>query len=354
MRYGGWRIGSATALVVLTMGSAGLTTARAEAPTILTGTPSSTVAAVGVRVLVRGTVSADAARVVQLQQLVGRTWTTVSSGTATGSYVLRVPTAESGMGVYRVHAPATAARAAGTTKNFTVGVGRGKSESYAFLTSPAVRWNPCTPIGYRVNAARAPQGAVEDIHAAVNQIALATGLRFRYQGATNVIPGARSTSDPDNYPRGTQLVVAYAAPSQSGYLRASQDVLGVGGVFYQLAPEKVGRNTWHRALQGYVVLDPSHGLPAGFGSGRSAGKLGTWGQVLMHELGHSVGLNHPNAPDATQIMHPATTEKPAQWGIGDLVGLRSLGRGSGCFRAAPAPAAPGKAAAMDPAKGHKG
>lgn len=353
MRYGRWRIGSATALVVLTMGSAGLTTAQAQAPTTLTATPSSTAVSVDARVLVRGTVSADAARVVQLQRLVEGRWATVSSVTPTKKYELRVPTAEPGIERYRVHAPATVARAAGTTRAFTVGVGRGKSRANAFLTSPAVRWNPCAPIGYSVNAAQAPQGAVEDVHAAIKRVALATGLEFIDKGATKVIPGARSTSElDDTYPKGTQLVVAYAKPSQSGYLRASRDVLGVGGVFYQKAPERVGRTTWRRAVQGYVVLDPSHGLPAGFGSGRSSGKLGTWGQVLMHELGHTVGLDHPATPDATQIMHPATTKKPAQWGLGDIVGLRILGRSSGCFTDAPGSVAPVKASAMVAMDGH--
>ncbi|WP_168582697.1 hypothetical protein [Gephyromycinifex aptenodytis] len=346
MRHGGWRIGSATALVVLTAGSAGLTSAQAAAPTTLTGVPSSTVAPVGVRVLVRGQVSADEAREVHLQQLVGRTWKTVGSSTTTGRYSLRLPTAEPGVGIYRVHAPATTARAGATTKNFTVGVGRGDTHSYSFLTAPSVRWNPCTPIGYRVNVAHAPKGAEKDVHAAVNQVALATGLRFKYQGTTKVVPGARSTETPDDYPAGTQLVVAYAAPSESGYLRSSRDVLGVGGVFYQLSPEKVGRYTWRRALQGYVVLDPSHGLPTGFGAGRSEGKLGTWGQVLMHELGHVVGLDHPVKPDPQQIMNPATTEKPAQWGVGDLVGLRALGSSRGCFTKTPAAPTAGSAGAM--------
>jgi len=51
----------------------------------------------------------------------------------------------------------------------------------------------------------------------------------------------------------------------------------------------------------------------------------------MHELGHVVGLDHPRHGGRLQIMYPVLTRKPAQWGRGDLAGLRFVGAGGGCL-----------------------
>ena len=111
-----------------------------------------------------------------------------------------------------------------------------------------------------------------------------------------------------------------------------------------------------------VVLDARRDLPGGFGPGPRVGTLGTWGQVLMHELGHTLGLDHPSGLDKAQIMFPETTYKEARWGAGDLAGLRRLGSASGCFPKAKASvAAPirktmtaGSDSRMRPGLGHVG
>jgi hypothetical protein len=51
----------------------------------------------------------------------------------------------------------------------------------------------------------------------------------------------------------------------------------------------------------------------------------------MHELGHSIGLDHPRIADKAQIMYPTLSRKYAVWGAGDLTGLKVLGRNSGCL-----------------------
>jgi hypothetical protein len=80
---------------------------------------------------------------------------------------------------------------------------------------------------------------------------------------------------------------------------------------------------------GKVVLNGKvfHKLAPGFGSGPRYGIQGTQGQVVMHELAHVLGLGH--ARQKSQIMFPAATRKPAEWGAGDWAGLRALGQG-GC------------------------
>jgi predicted Zn-dependent protease len=47
--------------------------------------------------------------------------------------------------------------------------------------------------------------------------------------------------------------------------------------------------------------------------------------VVMHELGHVVGLDH--VKDRTQLMYRSTVEGVTDLGAGDLTGLDALGRG---------------------------
>ena len=45
----------------------------------------------------------------------------------------------------------------------------------------------------------------------------------------------------------------------------------------------------------------------------------------MHELGHAVGLAHAD-PDQYQVMYSIVRVPSARWGLGDLSGLRAIGR----------------------------
>lgn len=229
---------------------------------------------------------------------------------------------------------------AGGSGAVAAAVGRGNPKSVGYLTTPPSKWDPCTTIRYRVNLAGAPKGAAADVDTAIARIAAASGLRFQKVGTTSVVPGTKGKDVLDDYPSGTQLVIAFARPNdptkarRSAYLTGSADTVGVGGAFYDLDTARAGKRSWHRIVQGYVVLDRTKSIPSGFGAGNTTGLIGTWGQVLMHELGHVVGLDHPKISDPTQIMYPATTRKPAVWGAGDLVGLSTVGKSSGCFSSA--------------------
>lgn len=315
-------------------------------------------ARVGARLHARGRVTgAPSGTRVALQQLDGRTWRTVGSATVSGGrFTATVPTSATGLFAYRV---ATVPRtgAAATSRTFSVAIGRGNPAALGYLTTPPARWNPCAPIRYRVNLAGAPRGAGADVDRSIQQVSAATGLRFVKAGATTVIPGSQGREVLDDYPRGTELVIAFVTPGKgakhSAYLPRTSDTVGVGGAFYTDATTRVRGQSSHQIVQGYLVLDRTKKLPGGFGPGNRHGLLGTWGQVMMHELGHVVGLDHPRPSDPAQIMYPATTTKPATWGAGDLVALRRVGAVSGCLQtpgftgvAANSPAAAGASSRM--------
>ncbi|WP_226344097.1 hypothetical protein [Agilicoccus flavus] len=319
----------ASATAVATRSGRALGPRAAARPTRVTAVPSSVVAAIGSSVAARGSVAGGGTHPVRLQRKAVNGWATVAtSSTRNGRYVLRVPTRSAGTQTLRVLAGATGSA---VSRPFSVGVGAGNPRSVAYLTRPAPRWDPCRPITYRVNLARAPRGAAADVDRSIAKVSAATGLRFVKAGSTTVVPGSAGRDILDEYPRGTDLVVAYSRPGASGYLPRGSRTLGVGGAFFEQGTTAVRGREWHRILQGYLVVDGTQGLPGGFGPGNVSGYQGTWGQVLMHELGHVVGLDHPGVRDPRQIMHVETTRKPAVWGAGDLVGLRALGSASGCF-----------------------
>lgn len=325
--------------------------APAGAPSV-SAAPTASVARTGSVVRVSGTLSGlRPGSKVALQRLDGRRWRTVStvetsrSTSTAGRYVVRVPTTDSGRWSYRVSSVASASQRAATSRVFTLAVGRGDPASVAYLTDPPARWNPCATIRYRVNLDGAPKGAAADVDGAIARIAAGSGLRFAKVGTTTVVPGSKGRDVLDDYPARTDLVVAFARPGdprrsqRSAYLPKTSDTVAVGGAFYQLDTVRAAGRPWHQIVQGYVVIDRTKKLPNGFGAGHRTGLLGTWGQVLMHDLGHVVGLDHPRRSDPTQIMYPATTTKPAVWGAGDLTGLRTVGSAYGCLGGGSTPAA---------------
>lgn len=222
-------------------------------------------------------------------------------------------------------APVAAARALGSSRDYSLLFPARSGTPYA-------RWNPCRPIYWRVNPRWAPRGALADLRGAFARLHAATGLTFVYRGTTTLVPGTRAydAADTDGY-----IIVAWAPDGSTTLIpkapRGRYGLMGMAGGYATTGYGPGGR-PYARIDQAYVLLSTSFPtLAGGFGWGNRYGWLGTRGMLDMHELAHAVGLDH--ARETTQVMYPVAQRMPANWGAGDLTGLRLVGRAAGCIPA---------------------
>ena len=236
---------------------------------------------------------------------------------------------------------ATAA-ATGLTALAVAGTAEASSSSYSLATQTlpdgrrvVARWNPCQTITYKVNptlaAGTASQrsAAVRDVQAAFTRATAATGMTFRYAGTTTQVPTGSTW-----YAQQTtaEIVVAWVNPAKTGYKSSllgrsgTSYTAGTGGYAYKFW--KSGSAPWTGATgRGFVVLNAQQNskFKAGFGTGSTRGEL------LLHEIGHSLGLNHVGA--TSQTMYPTILSRSttAGYGSGDRTGLTKLGATQGCI-----------------------
>ena len=190
--------------------------------------------------------------------------------------------------------------------------------------SVPVRWNPCEPIQYQVNVQGAPSDALDEIARATARVTEATGISFTFDGTTDRTP--RQTSQDSFYSDGnldTYYPVLFIWIPHERMVRVTdeQDVLA----FAHPEPGKSDRSDqW---VSGWVVVDTGGHFEPG---GRYSLEM-----VLMHELGHIVGLGHVTDPNELMFSgQDSSNTEPFQifdWGPGDRTGLELLGRDQGCM-----------------------
>jgi hypothetical protein len=193
-----------------------------------------------------------------------------------------------------------------------------------------VRWNPCAAIHYVINGAAATPDEIATTQQAATDAGQATGIDFVYDGLTTETPaGRRPAYQPTVY--GDRWAPVLIQWTHLGGANSLTEAAG-GGV-----PTQVGGIN----VSGVVFLNvdahlaDNSPLPSGFGAGV------TWGRIVLHELGHVLGLGHVNGVE--EIMHDPVTEQTSPtsaYGLGDLAGLRLLGKSAGCLTTpTPAPGA---------------
>lgn len=194
--------------------------------------------------------------------------------------------------------------------------GRG---SYRFLQHQPdapdvpVTYRSCRPIPVRVNTdgVRDESAALVVVLSAMEEVSRRTGLGLRYDGSSRDRP---STPGSEWQPGGRVLpaLVSFATSREVPALKGP--VAGVGG---STSVQRAGTSTY---VTGQVTLDidsfdPLLDRPAFHVSARA---------IVMHELGHLVGLAH--VADPGELMYAQNSDQ-TDFGPGDLRGLALLGKG---------------------------
>lgn len=207
-----------------------------------------------------------------------------------------------------------------------------------------VRWAPCLTLAgkththvihYRVNAAGHPS-RIKLAERAVGRLEAASGLTFAYDGRTSYIPHNATRNGQQVFQAldmerkaHVPFVIAWA---KQGTGAGASNLLDSGEAGKGTVSWRSGSDSELRINDAAVVIRSDAGslLKPGFGAG------GTIGSLLLHELGHAVGLEHASPGE---IMAPIIdSQTPGNYATGDRKGLTRVGRSAGCMHTKRLPA----------------
>ncbi|MCW2697988.1 MAG: Peptidase metallopeptidase [Modestobacter sp.] len=179
-----------------------------------------------------------------------------------------------------------------------------------------VSYDPCRPIHYVVRPDNAPDGGSQVIRDAVARVSEVTGLQFVFDGPTDeASTGSRPLYQPDRYgDRWAPVLITWQTEAENAeFLSDTVGEAGSAAVTISGEPKVF--------VSGVVDLDAA--AFAGFLAEPDGGAFAR--AVVLHELGHLVGLDHVADPD--QLMYPET-RNAVDFASGDLAGLARLGVGT--------------------------
>ncbi len=177
--------------------------------------------------------------------------------------------------------------------------------------SRPVAYDPCRPVEYEVNDTLAPPGTGVLLQDAVQRISHATGLQFQYVGRTDRLP---DTNAHDFRALRQPALIAWTTPQVVPELDGR--TAGIGGS----TPRRDDFSGDLEFVTGTVALDaPDLTVVMGGPDGPAQARA-----IVLHELGHLVGLGHVN--DANELMYGDNAGR-LDLGPGDREGLALLGSG---------------------------
>jgi hypothetical protein len=178
-----------------------------------------------------------------------------------------------------------------------------------------VTFSPCRPLHYVVRPDNAPRDGEAMLASAVKRLSAATGLTVINDGATDE-PATleRDPYQPERYGnRWAPVLVAWATEEEVPDFGA--DTVGrAGPIQFTLGDGTTGY------VSGVVLLDPEAIAEIRASDGRAPARA-----IILHELGHLVGLDHTTRDD--QLMYPNNLSEETDYAAGDLAGLARLGAG---------------------------
>ncbi len=183
--------------------------------------------------------------------------------------------------------------------------------AYAFLatrrgSTKPIGWSPCEPIGYVVNPEGAPDDWDDLVHDAVETVSEATGLVFEDEGVTDDREFESRFGPGDSI---RPVLIGWATEDEVPGLEG--DVAGLAGPISR----SVG------VLQSYVTGRVVFDADAFEEIDSYANADAQHRAIVLHELGHLVGLDHVDDP--RELMYRTT--EATEFGPGDLRGLARLG-----------------------------
>ena len=187
-----------------------------------------------------------------------------------------------------------------------------------------VRWNPCDPITYAVNAAGAISPVRPDLTEALRRVTRSTGIEFRSVGTTSeTFIRAYQRMRYEGVVRKAELILIWV--DHDGYTKILR-LLGDPRPSIAFAKTMAGLFAdQDQYFGGIIVMDADATATPGFGYRYAHGS------VLLHELGHIMGLDHVRDPDQLMYSGRRPNFSVSVFGAGDLEGLRRLGEDAGCL-----------------------
>lgn len=193
------------------------------------------------------------------------------------------------------------------------------SQSYKFTNmnskgSAPISWDPCRAIHYVINPNNQPLNGQEMIKYAISEISYYSGFKFIFDGETDEeFSETRKGYQPEKYgEKWAPVLFTWSTPTTHPGL--TKEILGEGGASIL---NRSGDTSIY--VTGMVDLE-TIALDEYMSSKGDNSKVIA---VILHELGHVMGLDHSEGP--WEIMYPEANMQVTKLGLGDKSGLSILG-----------------------------